>query len=773
MAVKKKKQVKRRKPNRKRAKPVKKFRKYFLYSALLTLLVVAAYAIYLDFSIRHRFEGNRWEIPARVYASPLELYAGLGMDRQAVVQELKRLKYRKLKSPTDQGSYMTRPGEIVLSSRAFSFWDGPEPAKQLRIQFDENGVSRVEQAVSGEAVSLARLDPAHIASIYPRHNEDRVLVQLKDVPTLLTQSLIEVEDRKFKSHFGIDFVAIMRAMYSNIKAGKTVQGGSTLTQQLVKNYFLSSERKLTRKLNEALMAALLELHYDKDDILESYLNEVYLGQDGRRSINGFGLASQFYFGRSLQYLKPEQMALLVGLVKGPSYYDPRRHPERAKQRRNLVLDVMQERGLLTKAESGRYKKLPLSVIKAEKSSVTAYPAFLDLVKRQLRRDYRDEDLSSAGLRIFTTLNSDIQLKAEKALSGKLQALEKWNRLPSGRLQGAVTVTDVNSAEVVAIVGDRRVRYSGFNRALDAVRAIGSLIKPAVYLTALETNKYTLATLLDDDYLAIEQPQKDELWAPKNYDKEYHGQVPFFLALANSYNVATVRLGMDIGLDNVVETLTELGVSREIRQYPSTLLGTLAMSPLEVTQMYQTLANSGFFSPLRSIRAVVDAQGEPLNRYPLSVSQVIDQRDSFLSNYVLHLVTKIGTARQLTSLLPEGLQVAGKTGTSDELRDSWFAGYSQDYLSVVWLGHDDDKPTRFTGGSGAMQVWASLFSSINAQSLQLELPEDIEMAWIDIQTGNKTEENCQNALELPFKTGTVPEQTTSCTPGVIEWLDRIF
>lgn len=773
MAVKKKKQVKRRQSSKARRQTVKRIRKYFFYAVLLVLLFVAAYAVYLDFSIRERFEGKRWKIPARVYASPLELYAGLGMDRKAILQELKRLNYRKLKTPTEQGSYRLSREEIILSSRSFSFWDGEEPSQKLRIQFDEGSVSRVEQADSGATISLARLDPAHIASIYPSHNEDRILVQLKNVPTLLTQGLIEVEDRKFNSHFGIDFVAIMRALYSNIKAGKTVQGGSTLTQQLIKNYFLSSERSLSRKLNEALMAGILEIHYDKDDILESYLNEVYLGQDGRRSIHGFGLASQFYFGRALEYLQPQQHALLIGLVKGPSYYDPRRHPVRAKQRRNLVLDVMYERGLLTKEENKRYKQSALAVIKAQKNSVTAYPAFLDLVKRQLRRDYRDEDLSSAGLRIFTTLNSDIQLKAEKALSGKLKALERSQRLKPGRLQGAVTVTDVNSAEVLAIVGDRRVRYSGFNRALDAVRAIGSLIKPAVYLAALQTNNYTLASLLDDDYLAIEQPQKDELWAPKNYDKEYHGQVPFIQALAQSYNVATVRLGMDIGLDSVIDTLVDLGVTREVRHYPSTLLGTLAMSPLEVTQMYQTLANAGFYSPLRSIRAVLDAQGEPLNRYPLSVSQVVDQRDSFLINYALHQVTTTGTAQQLVNLLPEGMQVAGKTGTSDDLRDSWFAGYSQDYLSVVWLGHDDDKPTRFTGGSGAMQVWARLFNSINAQSLQLELPEDVEMAWIDGLTGNKTEESCENGLELPFKLGTVPEQTTSCNPGVIEWLDRIF
>jgi len=774
MATKKKKTpVKRSRVKRKTRKKTKQRSKLLLYLLLPMLVILLGYVIYVDFVIRDRFEGNRWEIPARVYASPLELYAGLPLKQHELLQELSRLNYRKVSSANEAATYQSRSGEIILNSRPFRFWDGPEVSKHLRILFDSSGVKAVEEQATGQAVSLARLDPAHIASIYPRHNEDRILVQLKDVPTLIQKSLIAVEDRKFHTHHGIDFAAILRAFYSNIKAGKTVQGGSTLTQQLVKNYFLSSERSIIRKLNEAIMAPLLELHYSKDDILESYLNEVYLGQDGQRSINGFGLASQFYFARSLKYLQPQQAALLVGLVKGPSYYDPRRHPERATARRNLVLDVMFERGLINQAERDKYKQSPLGVSREQKGSVTAYPAFLDLVKRQLRRDYRDEDLSSAGLHIFSTLKSDVQLKAEKALTGNLNALEKGYRLPKGRLQGAVIVADINNAEVVAVVGDRQVRFTGFNRALDAVRAIGSLIKPAVYLAALKTNKYTLASMISDEFIELEQPGKDEKWAPQNYDKIYHDQVPLYLALAHSYNVATVRLGMEVGLSAVIDVLSDLGVHRPVKQYPSTLLGTLALSPLEVTQMYQTLANAGFYSPLRSIRAVLDAKGEPLNRYPLSVSQVIDARDSLIINDALHQVTRIGTAAQLQTLLPQGMKVAGKTGTTDDLRDSWFAGYSRDYLSVVWLGQDDDKPTKFTGSSGAMQVWASLFNAIGVQSLQLDLIDDMEMAWIDPVSGNKTDENCENAIELPFKTGTAPEQEAGCNSGVMDWLNRVF
>ena len=741
------------------------------YLLLASLVIGTIYTIYLDFTIRNRFEGNRWEIPARVYARSLELYEGLHINPADLKYELAKMRYRKTDYPKAPGSYSVHNNEYIIVTRPFHFWDGEEPSQRLRMTLDNQVVTKLEHATTREALSIVRLDPVYIASIYPRHNEDRILVQLKDVPPLISRTLIEVEDRNFTKHHGIDYMAIGRALYANIRAGRAVQGGSTITQQLVKNYFLTNKRSLTRKINEAMMATLLEFHYDKNDILESYLNEVYLGQDGQRSINGFGLASQFYFGRRLKNLKPHHAALLVGLVKGPSYYDPRKHPKRAKKRRNLVLDILAERGVISGELRNEYQSQPLGVIKARGNSAAAYPAFIDLVKRQLRRDYNDDDLSSAGLRIFTTLNPVVQNKAEKALTNKLNALEKGYNLPSDRLQGAVIVSNVSNGEVQAIVGDRKPRFSGFNRALDAIRSIGSLIKPAVYLSALNRDDYSLATLIDDEALQVEQ--REGVWEPQNYDHEYHGQVPLFLGLVNSYNIATVRLGMQVGLSTVVNMIKDLGVNRPINAFPSTLLGTISMSPLEVAQMYQTLAGAGFHTPLRSIRAVMDAHDKPLNRYPLSVTQVLKPEDALLINHALHLVTRMGTAKQLKTLLPEGMHVAGKTGTTDNLRDSWFAGFSRDYLSVVWMGHDDDKPTRFTGASGAMQVWAKLMSSIQAQALDFAANDNIEYAWIDIETGKRTDEGCGHGVELPFKTGTVPEEEVGCSGGLSGWFERIL
>lgn len=746
---------------------------------MAVVIIFIGYVLYLDYIIRDRFEGNRWEIPARVYASPMEIYRGAPISKNEFVQELERLNYRVSNRAQEEGSYQVHPGSVMVHTRSFQFWDGAEAARKLNIQFSETGVASIKNLRNQSTENLVRMDPVHIASIYPKQNEDRILVQLKDTPQLLQDALIAVEDRKFRDHAGLDYIAILRALLANLKAGKTVQGGSTLTQQLVKNYFLSSKRALSRKINEALMSLLLEFHYSKDDILESYLNEVYLGQDGKRSINGFGLASQYYFGRPLKTLQPEQAALLVGMVKGPSYYDPRRYPERARERRNLVLKIMYEEGLITEQALNKHQQAPLKITKVNKTAVTAYPAYLDLVKRQLRRDYRDEDLSSAGLRIFTTMNTRIQQQAEQSLSRSVNSLERGYHLKKDVLQGAVVVTDVNNAEIIAIVGDRQPRFTGFNRALDANRSIGSLVKPAVYLTALKSNKYHLSSLLDDEPLTIRQKGQDKDWTPANYDKINHGEVPLYLALSNSYNIATVRLGIELGLDNVIQTLHDLGVRRDIKPYPSLLLGALSLSPLEVTQFYQTLANSGFYSPLRSIREVLDVKGEPLTRYPLSVTQVVSSEDSYLTKYLLHQVTTIGTANSLPTYLRQDLQVAGKTGTTDDLRDSWYAGYSQNYLAVVWLGRDDDQPAKLTGAQGAMQVWASLFNQLDAQSLDLNVPPDVEMQWIDPVSGSRTDEDCADAIQLPFKSNHLPEEYISCEgksesgSGILDWFNRVF
>lgn len=739
------------------------WRRFLLWSLAVGVLGAAGYGAYLDFVVRDKFEGRRWALPAYVYARPLELFPGAALSAGQLESELRQDNYRIARDATGPGSYERQGDTLRLTTRAFQYWDGAEPSQTAVIHFDHDAVTALEDG-RGAALPLLRVDPVVIGRIYPAHHEDRILVKLDEVPLLLRGTLIAVEDRHFYSHFGVDPRAIGRALVADIRHGGVVQGGSTLTQQLVKNFFLDGERTLTRKLNEAAMALLLEWHYGKDEILETYMNEIYLGQDRERAIHGFGLASQFYFNRPLADLAPQQIALLVALVKGPSYYDPRSHPARALARRNLVLEQMADARLLSAAQAHAAARQPLGVT-PRPQSMAVHPAFLDLVRRQLSRDYREEDLRSEGLRIFTTLDPTVQAAAEQALSRRLAQIERDHGMSDGVLEGALLVTSVSGGEVQAVVGGRDPRYAGYDRALDAERQVGSLIKPAVYLTALSRPKeYTLATLLDDAPLPA-TVAGGKPWQPANYDKQVHGAVPLHTALAQSYNLATVRLGLSLGVDQVLDTLHALGVERDIQPYPAMLLGAMSLTPVEVTQAYQTLAGGGFRAPLRAIREVVSAQGAPLARYPLEAAPAVDPVAVYLLTTAMQEVVISGTARGLSAYLPASLHIAGKTGTTDDLRDSWFAGFSGDRLGVVWVGRDDNGAAGLTGATGAMQVWGDLFAAAGARPLAIEPPAGVAWAWVDPVDGKRSLSSCQGAVELPFSEGSVPEDSAACAQGL--------
>lgn len=720
---------------------------------LLMLVFITGYVAWLDLSVRVRFEGKRWAVPARIYARPLEIYSGKALSPDEFVRELTFSGYVKSAGLSRPGTYVQKGRTFHVATRAFDFWDSSEPERSISLRFDGRSVSDVK--ANGRPLALARLQPALIGRIYPLHREDRVLVRQDQVPSVLKKGLLAVEDRRFFSHYGVSPRAIARALWANLRAGATVQGGSTLTQQLAKNFFLSPDRSLLRKVNEAALALLLEFHYGKEELLEAYLNEIYLGQEGQRAIHGFGLASHFYFNRPLDELRLSEIALLIALVRGASFYDPRRYPERALKRRNLVLELMQQQGAITAPQSKGAKASPLGVTSTIPHGTSPYPAFLDLIKRQLHRDYREQDLRSDGLRIFTTLDPQVQAHAERSIANQLKRLEAKARIPAGRLQGAVVVTSVQSGEVLAIVGDRNPRLKAFNRALDATRPVGSLVKPAVYLTALERFKdYTLITQLDDTPLRIKGPN-DVIWSPQNYDKQTHGKVPLYAALAHSYNLATVRLGMEVGVPEVVETLHRLGVTGKIAAYPSTLLGTLELSPFEVAQMYHTLATGGFRTPLRAIRDVTDAHGQPLSRYGLSIDQVFDPAPIFLVNQAMEQVMRVGTGRSAYARLSPSLSLAGKTGTTDELRDSWFAGFSDDRLVVVWLGLDDNQPAGLTGSSGALPVWSELMRSLRPRSFTPQAPGNVSWYWTNVQRQRRTDRNCPDSTPMPFIVGSEP------------------
>ncbi|MEW8431061.1 MAG: penicillin-binding protein 1B, partial [gamma proteobacterium symbiont of Ctena orbiculata] len=583
--------------------------KRWLSLGMVTLLLAAIlYTLYLDQLVQNRFQGRRWDIPAKVYSRTLDLYPGAVVPKVHLQQTLDGLGYRRVKHPDRPGEYSSYRGRYLIRTRPFRFPDLDRPSDYLEVVLDGHQVTTLKRAGSGDPVGHYRIEPRLIGSLASAQGEDRILLSRQELPQLLVSGLIAVEDRNFYRHAGIDFIAIGRALWANLAAKRVVQGGSTLTQQLVKNYFLSAERTLWRKINEIVMALILDMRYDKDEILEAYANEIYLGQQGGKAIHGFALASRFYFNRPLHELDLPRMALLVTLVRGPSAYDPRRNPQQAKKRRGLILQLMADQGVITRQQAQQAGQQPLGVEQGDLQS-SGSPAFMDLVKRQLRRDYKEDDLSAGGLRIFSTMDPWFQQQAEASLSQQLKELEGQQGMAAGTLQGALTLADTETGEVLAVVGDRNPRYAGFNRALDAVRPVGSLIKPAVYLSALtHPGDYHLLTPLEDIPIQI-KGANGEIWTPRNYDNQSHEGVTLEQALTQSFNQATVRLGLSVGLDRVIDNLHRLGIRRPLQTYPSLLLGAVSLSPLEMTQMYQVLANGGFGATLKSIRDVTDADGE--------------------------------------------------------------------------------------------------------------------------------------------------------------------
>ena len=751
-----------------------KFKRYFgwfIKLSLVGLVVLAVLMAYLDAKVRDKFEGKRWALPAKVFARPMELYTGLELKPKYLIQELEQIGYQRVPNVQTPGQYMVDGNEIDIYRRYVRLYDGEESAARIHIRFDGKTISGLW--VEGVPTEIARLEPLLIGGIYPKHNEDRQLIQLEDAPKLLLDTLVAVEDRDFYNHWGISPKGIARALMVNVQRGGLVQGGSTLTQQLVKNFFLTRERSLQRKAIEALMAILVEFHYDKEEILEAYLNEVYLGQSGRRAIHGFGLASQFYFGKHIKNLTAPEIATLVGMVKGPSVYNPKRRPENAKARRNVVLGVMQEQSLVTPYEYKAWSMRELDVVQYTQYQRIEYPAFLDLVRRQLRSDYQEQDLTSEGLRIYTSLDPIIQRSAEQAVKKRLGDIERDFRLEKNGLQGAMVVASTESGEVEAVVGDRNPRYFGFNRALDANRSIGSLAKPAVYLTALRGDRYNFVSPIDDGPIKVAGAQ-GQIWEPKNYDHESHGIVPLYQAMAKSLNQATARLGLNVGLSNVVDTFSDLGVERKLPAYPSIVLGAFELSPFKVAQMYQTIAASGFKTPLKAIRAVTTSEGQLLSRYGYDVTQTIKTEPAYLIQKAMQQVVKIGTARYLNSQFDSSLNLAGKTGTSDSQRDSWFAGFSGDKLAVVWVGRDDNKTMPVTGAGGALRIWSRTFKDLPLKPLYPLPTENIVEHWVNVETGAISQENCPGVMKLPFINGKTPMETTNCQPKPGKaWWSKLF
>lgn len=743
---------------------------FMVKMAVLAVFVLFLYSIYLDGKVRDKFEGQRWQVPVQVFGAIETYNVGSELTLTNLKQSLFANRYKKVTDVQRPGEFALSKSRAIIYRRAFDFGAGIEAATKVTLDITKGKVRALY--LNDEKVSKLRLEPLLLDRILPESKEDRVLVSLQAVPTKLLDTLLLIEDREFYFHHGVSPLGILRALYQNLLAGRTVQGGSTLTQQLVKNMFLTRDKTLWRKANEAIMALILEYRYSKDQLLEAYINEVYLGQHYANGIYGFGLAAEFYFGKSIQSLNIEQMAMIIGQVKGPSYYDPWRFEQRTIKRRDLVLRLMYQQEIISQHEFEHAVESPLSIRKKRRVKQQKFPAYLQLVKAELSR-HLSEYQQQSGVRVFTGFSITQQLALQASIDQKLPTLEQQS---GAKLQVAMVVSDINTGVVRALVGGKEAGYAGFNRALHAKRPIGSLIKPAVYLAALERyQRFNLASLIEDKAITLSS-EDGQAWRPKNYDGKYRGQVHLIDALVSSLNVPTVNLGMKLGLDNVAQAIHLLGYQDDIVTRPSMLLGALNMSPMEINQLYIPVANAGVAEKSHAIERIVSARGETLWQFQALDQQIISTQAAYLLDFALNKVTTTGTARSLTWRLKDK-SIAGKTGTTNDLRDSWFIGYDNEILVTTWLGRDDNKPTKLTGSSGALVLFAEFMAKTGAVSRDANVPASVELVRFDNKSGRAVTQACDNSQLLPaVTTGLIYETQCEQAPNNAtkkSWLEKLF
>jgi len=724
------------------------------YRLIAVLLLVGAFAVYLGYLnhlINSRFEGDTWAIPSRVFARAQELYPSLVLTREQLIYELDLSSYLAVKAEPLPGQYRLLGGSLEVNTRPFDFGTQFQPARLVQVFFERGRISALIDSGSSEDLQLFRLPPVILGSYYPDNDEDRLLLAEDEVPQRFIDTLIAVEDRQFFQHWGLSPMSIMRAFLVNLRAGKAVQGGSTLTQQLAKNLFLTPEKTLLRKINEAFMALILELRFSKQAIITAYVNEVFVLQQKRIAIHGFAQASRMLFRRSVDSLEAQHLALLVGMVKGPSRYNPFSSPDAALSRRNLVLKIMFEQGVLGEAEFSEATAAPLGIVD-RLPGVNPFPAYLDLVKRQLQASYSSAELAQRGLRVFTAFDPLLQRNLELGLA---RGLGRYNQ---PELQAAVVIADYLNGDIQALVGDRVTDFPGFNRALMAQRPIGSLIKPLL-LYSLLGEQLTLASKVKDEPIRIQQSD-GKIWEPRNYDRELHGEMSLYEAFIHSYNLPFVQLGVAGGLEALAQNLAQIKLLKHDVVYPSMLLGTTSMSAFEVSQMFQVIANNGYFTPLTTIRSVTDQHNQTLERVPFESHKLFDQARMIQVQRAMIGVTENGTAGYLAERFP-ARTLAGKTGTTNEARDSWFAGFSSRLLTVVWLGRDDNGPINLTGASGALKVWSDIMELQGFESFKISRDDSLDWRHINPANGGITRKSCEISVLLPFPKDQVPTARSRC------------
>ncbi|HHA1294853.1 TPA: bifunctional glycosyl transferase/transpeptidase [Enterobacter ludwigii] len=694
---------------------------------IVFVVLMAIYGVYLDQKIRSRIDGKVWQLPAAVYGRMVNLEPDMSISKNEMVKLLEATQYRQVSKMTRPGEFTVQAKSIEMIRRPFDFPDSKEGQVRARLTFDGDRLDTIENMDNNRQFGFFRLDPRLITMLSSANGEQRLFVARNGFPDLLVDTLLATEDRHFYEHDGISLYSIGRAVLANLTAGRTVQGASTLTQQLVKNLFLSSERSYWRKANEAYMAVLMDARYSKDRILELYMNEVYLGQSGDNEIRGFPLASLYYFGRPVEELSLDQQALLVGMVKGASIYNPWRNPKLALERRNLVLRLLQQQQVIDQELYDMLSARPLGV-QPRGGVISPQPAFMQLVRQELQSKLGDKVKDLSGVKIFTTFDSVAQEAAEKAAVEGIPALKKQRKLSD--LETAMVVVDRNTGEVRAMVGGAEPQFAGYNRAMQARRSIGSLAKPATYLTALsQPNQYRLNTWIADAPISLRQPN-GQVWSPQNDDKQFSGQVMLVDALTRSMNVPTVNLGMALGLPAIVDTWQKLGVPKDqLHPVPAMILGALNLTPIEVAQAFQTIASGGNRAPLSALRSVIAEDGSVLYQSFPQAERAVPAQAAYMTLWTMQQVVQRGTGRQLGAKYP-GLHLAGKTGTTNNNVDTWFAGIDGREVVITWVGRDNNQPTKLYGASGAMSIYQRYLANQSPVPLNLVAPEDIVDMGVD-------------------------------------------
>ncbi len=780
------------KPRKKKQKKKRKIASRLAFLGFLTAIFFSvAYLVHLDEAVRKRFEGKRWQHPSKIYSAPLKLATGLNIKQAAVIPRLRRLSYHPVDHPVSKrGEYYFSDRALEIYLHPFDYPEHHEPGRKLNISLSETG--QIEQITQQASLSdptsafplnpkksppIPMIEPEMIGGFYESAWEERRLIRLEEVPQVLIDAVLVVEDRKFFSHPGINIKSIARAIWVNLWAGKIVQGGSTLTQQLVKNFYLNSEKTWERKAREAVLALLLERNFSKEQILETYFNEIYLGQNGIMGIYGIGQASRFYFEKGVKDLSLGEAALLAGMIRSPNLFSPVKDAHRSIRRRNLVLESLFSEGHIALQAYLNARSETVSVKKTKQRLNTA-PYFTDQIRRQLSGQYPERILNSNGLRIFTSLDVRLQQAAQKAIQSGLEKLEQDNpRLkrfaPDQTLQAALVAIDPRTGAVRAMVGGRHYPKSQFNRVTDARRQPGSLFKPIVYLTAFDEaarggRPYTPISEINDAPITIEVGGK--AWSPQNYDRNYLGPLTLRAALEGSRNTATVRLSQELGMDAVVAIAKKIGIQSPLKPLPSLALGSIEVSPLEMGMAYATLANGGIRHKPLFLSGIIDPEGLPIAHEiddDARSRRVISAEATYLVTHLMQGVIDSGTAQGVRRLGFKG-SAAGKTGTSSGLRDAWFAGYTPDLVTVVWVGFDQNQEGEFTGASAALPIWTDFMKEAAwTESSAFQVPEGIVLKKVNAQ-GILCE---KDGIEAPFIIGTEPTQ--SCEKGILKWIKRFF